>query len=65
MTPLNYMTEYRLDKSTDLLVNTTISITEIAYSCGFSGSSYYCEIFKKYYGLTPKQYRSAHLSTKD
>ena len=62
MTPLNYLTEYRLDKSTDLLVHTETGIAYIAYACGFSGSSYYCETFKKHYGLTPKQYRLEHLS---
>ena len=64
MTPLNYLTEYRLDKSTDLLANTETGIADVAYTCGFSGSSYYCETFKKYYGLTPKQYRLEHLSAK-
>ena len=62
MTPLNYLTEYRLDKSTDLLIHSDAGISDIAYACGFSGSSYYCETFKKYYGLTPKQYRLEHLS---
>ena len=61
MSPLNYLTKYRLDKSTNLLVTAKLSISEIAYSCGFSGSSYYCETFKKYYGMTPKQYRSSRL----
>lgn len=65
MTPLNYLTEYRLDKSTDLLVHTDAGIADIAYACGFSGSSYYCETFKKYYGLTPKQYRLEHISAKN
>ncbi|MBO4395022.1 MAG: AraC family transcriptional regulator [Eubacterium sp.] len=60
MTPLAYITEYRLDKSAELLLNSNENITEIAFSCGFSGSSYYCETFKRYYGLTPKQYRNAH-----
>ena len=64
MTPLNYLTEYRLDKSTDLLANTKTCIVDVAYACGFSGSSYYCETFKKYYGLTPKQYRLEHISAK-
>ena len=60
MTPLNYLTEYRLDKSTELLLSTGSGIADIAYTCGFSGSSYYCETFKKYYGITPKLYRISH-----
>lgn len=33
------------------------SITEIAHRCGFGGASYYCEVFKKYYGVSPLTYR--------
>ena len=56
-TPLGYLTSYRLEKSASLLVNTTSSITEIAYDSGFAGSSYFSESFLKHYGITPKQYR--------
>ena len=57
MTPLTYITKYRLDKSTDMLVHSNNSISEIAYACGFSGASYFCETFNKTFKITPKQYR--------
>ncbi|PJI10330.1 AraC family transcriptional regulator [Clostridium sp. CT7] len=56
-TPISYLTEYRLEKSIDLLKFTSLSITEIALKCGFSGSSYFTEIFRKNMGCTPSQYR--------
>lgn len=57
MTPLTYITKYRLDKSMDMLIHTDDSISEIAYACGFSGASYFCELFVNNFGTTPKQFR--------
>ena len=56
-TPITYLTEYRLEKSLKLLHFTSYSITEIALQCGFTGSSYYTEIFHKKTGCTHSQYR--------
>lgn len=51
--PMLYLNRYRLEKSTFLLRSTAMSITEIAYACGFSNTSYFCELFRKYYDTTP------------
>lgn len=58
-TPITYLNRYRLEKSSFLLLNTTKTITEIAYECGFSNSSYFCELFLKYYKTSPKKYRNS------
>ena len=55
--PMLYLNRYRLEKSVFLLRNTTMSVTEIAYACGFSNTSYFCELFHKYYHTTPGNYR--------
>ncbi len=55
--PMVYLNRYRLEKSVFLLRNTTMSVTEIAYACGFSNSSYFCELFHKYYNTTPGKFR--------
>lgn len=55
--PMIYLNHYRLEKSTILLKTTTMSITEIAYVCGFSNASYFCERFRERYNTTPGQYR--------
>ena len=60
-TPFSYLTEYRLRKSTELLVTTDLTISEICFEVGFSGSSYYSETFKKSYNCTPSQYRKKHI----
>ncbi len=56
-TPNTYLNQYRLNKSVELLKNTDMSITEIALSVGYTGSSYYTETFHKWFGKTPKEYR--------
>lgn len=56
-TPNLYINHYRLQKSTTLLIQTSLSITDIAYECGFSNASYYCETFRKHFQITPKSYR--------
>lgn len=56
-TPNLYLTHYRLGKAAELLVTTAQSVTEIALSCGFSGASYFSETFRKYFRVTPKEYR--------
>lgn len=56
-TPNVYLTQYRLDKSTGLLKNTDMNVTEIAHAVGFNGSSYYAEAFRKWSGKSPSEYR--------
>ena len=34
------------------------TITQIALRCGFSDSNYFKDVFKKKYGVTPREYRS-------
>ena len=57
MTPLEYMTSYRLRKACQRLADTNESITQIAYSCGLGSSSYFGKIFRERYGCTPAAYR--------
>lgn len=57
VTPNAYFIQYRLHQSIWYLKNTDMSITEIAQAVGFSGSSYYAEVFRKWYHLSPSEYR--------
>lgn len=56
-TPIEYLTEFRLRKAMELLRGTDMTILEITYVVGFSGASYFSEIFRKYYGYSPSEYR--------
>lgn len=61
-TPIEFLNIYRLEVSQYLLKNTDTPVTEIALSCGFNHLSYYSEMFREYYGCTPKEYRNFNLS---
>jgi len=56
-TPINYTTKLRLRNSLSALLGSNSSIASIAYEYGFNGASYYCETFKKYYGMPPMIYK--------
>jgi AraC-like DNA-binding protein len=56
-TPLDYLLSYRIQKSIPYLLNEGLNITEVAISVGFSSSSYYSEIFKKYMNCSPTVYK--------
>ena len=56
-TPNEYLTDYRLHKSIELMQNTDMTLTQICYDVGFSGASYFSETFKKVYDITPTEYK--------
>ena len=58
-TPSDYVTEYRLQISRQLLKNKSIPISQIASMCGFSHQSHFTNHFSKYFGITPKKYRDS------
>ena len=52
-----YLNMIRVEESKRLLANTNYSIIDIAIATGFEDQSYFSKVFKKYTGITPKQYR--------
>lgn len=56
-TPIEYLTEFRLRKSLELLKKTDMTVLEISYEVGFSGACYFSETFRKFFGCTPSEYR--------
>lgn len=57
------LNEVRLGHATRMLIDTTNSINEIAYKCGFNNMSNFNRIFKKKKLNTPKEYRQNYIST--
>ena len=55
MTPNNYLTNVKLEKAKGLLMQT--SVTEVAFELGYENISYFISLFKRRYGITPKQYQ--------
>lgn len=59
--PFDFLLRYRIEQSLALLQDNDLSITEIAIQVGFSGPSYYAEVFKRYMLCSPTAYRKKHL----
>lgn len=58
-----YITQYRIQKSLELLGDSQKSIADIAHEVGFKSQSYYTECFKKQLSMTPRQFRAASNSS--
>lgn len=56
-TPFEWLIDYRLRKSMELLERTDLSVLEISAECGFSGASYYTKTFREHFGRSPREYR--------
>ena len=52
----DYIEEQRIKKSIILLTSSELTLTEIAYECGFSSQSYFSYAFKKRMKSSPREY---------
>jgi AraC family transcriptional regulator of arabinose operon len=57
VTPWEYITARRIEKSFDLLRRVDMNILEIANTCGFNNASNFNRAFRKVTGLSPSEYR--------
>lgn len=62
-TPMNYVIDYRLQKSLHLLQQSGSNVTEVAYKVGFNSTSYFIETFKKSMNMTPLAYKKKNETT--
>jgi len=60
MTFIDSLTEIRLGHASRLLIDTTQSISEVAYETGFNNISNFNRIFKKRKGCTPKEFKKSY-----
>lgn len=60
--PIEYLTGYRIEKASRKLLNSDLSVTDIAFSCGFNDLSYFIKTFKAIKGITPNRYRKSEQS---
>lgn len=57
------LNDIRLGQASRMLIETTNSVNEIAYKCGFNNMSNFNRIFKKKKDCTPKEFRNSYTST--
>lgn len=56
----DFLIDVRLGHASTLLVESTDSVTQVAFKCGYNNLSNFNRQFKRKFGLTPRQYREAY-----
>ncbi len=56
-TPIEYLMGYRIEKASKKLLNSDLTVTEVAFSSGFNDLSYFIKIFKREKGISPAKFR--------
>jgi two-component system response regulator YesN len=54
---ITYLTEYRVEKAKQLLIDVTINVKEISDKVGYKDANYFAKVFKRVVGVTPSEYR--------
>ena len=55
-TPHDFIRNIRLKQAANLLTSHNMNITEVMYACGFNNAASFSTIFKKFYGMSPRDY---------
>lgn len=55
----DYLTEKRMHRAAELLKEPDGKVYLIAQQCGYADTSNFIRVFKKYYGISPVEYRAA------
>lgn len=56
-TPIEFIRVLRLKRAAQMLRESQLNISEIAYSCGFNNPKYFSRYFKEEFGVLPSQYQ--------
>ena len=65
LTPHQYLTRHRLARAAHLLRGSGRSVTEICFEAGFESPGSFSTLFRRYFGLSPREFRQQHLSLCD
>lgn len=55
-----YVKKLRIERGQQLLAETALHVSEIAYRTGFGDYNYFCRVFRTETGMSPKKYREHH-----
>lgn len=59
---VDYVTEVRINRATELLTDYSLKVYNVGSLVGFKDPKYFSKRFKEYKGMTPSQYRKIYLS---
>jgi AraC-like DNA-binding protein len=57
--PHRWLRSYRVERAKDLLLNSSLSLAQITYDCGFADQSHFTRVFTAAIGTTPGAWRRA------
>lgn len=63
MSPHQYRLQLRVGRARTLLSETTLTVKEVAFRCGFQSEQYFCRLFKRKTGVSPGQWRRSATGT--
>lgn len=62
MSPIEFVIHEKIKCAKQLLRNPSMQINEVCYMSGFEDCNYFIRLFKKYEGITPKQYQLLYVN---
>ena len=57
--PLQYLQLLRMAQARDLLKNSNLAISEVAYKVGYQDTNYFSKLFRKFSNITPQEFRKS------
>ncbi|MHB1155704.1 MAG: helix-turn-helix domain-containing protein [Phycisphaerales bacterium] len=57
ITPMRYLWQLRVQRGSDLLRGTGLSVSEVAYQVGFASPYHFSRLFSRRMGVSPRQWR--------
>ena len=57
---IGYLTEYRMDRASRMLIETNEKSYIIAKNVGYTDPNYFSYVFKRRFGVSPSKYRMEH-----
>lgn len=54
---VSYLSKIRIERATELLESTDMSVYDVGLAVGFEAQSYFCRFFKREVGVSPSEYR--------
>lgn len=57
LTPLQFITNKRIEKAQIMLLEREMNNKNVAYAVGYDDPAYFCKVFKRIVGVSPQQYR--------
>ncbi len=59
LSPNDFLLRCRVERAKELLRTGSAPLTQVALDCGFSSSTYFSTVFRKYVGCTPRHWQSS------